>query len=114
MSNSLPIFKILTPAEYQLFCEEKIFAGAPVDIADGFIHFSDASQVLETAQKHFGEHTEIWILEIATRRFGDNLKWEESRGGALFPHLYDMELRSEDIVKARLESKQDGQFNFEI
>jgi uncharacterized protein (DUF952 family) len=62
------------------------FAGAPVDHADGYIHFSTAAQVRETAAKHFAGQDDL--LLVATDRLGPALKWEVSRGGALFPHLH--------------------------
>ena len=64
------------------------FEGAPVDIADGFIHFSTAAQVADTAAKHFRGQSDLILIAIDARSLGDKLKWEPSRGGALFPHLY--------------------------
>ncbi|MCC2108816.1 MAG: DUF952 domain-containing protein, partial [Hyphomicrobiales bacterium] len=59
-----------------------------VDLADGFIHFSTAAQVAETAAKHFAGQTDLLLVAIDGATLGDALKWEPSRGGALFPHLY--------------------------
>lgn len=70
------------------------FDGAPVDHRDGFIHFSDASQVKETAARHFRGESDLLVIAVDTEKLGPALKWEPSRGGALFPHLYgplDME-----------------------
>lgn len=64
------------------------FTGAPIDVADGFIHFSTASQVRETAARHFAGQAELLLIAIDGARLGDALKYEVSRGGALFPHLY--------------------------
>jgi uncharacterized protein (DUF952 family) len=64
------------------------FAGAPVDLADGFIHFSTAEQLAETLAKHFAGQGDLVLAAIRTERLGLALKWEVSRGGALFPHLY--------------------------
>ena len=64
------------------------FDGAPVDVADGFIHFSTAAQVRETAAKHFAGMSDLVLAAIDATRLGDRLKYEPSRGGALFPHLY--------------------------
>jgi uncharacterized protein (DUF952 family) len=64
------------------------FTGAPVDLADGFIHFSTASQARETAQKHFVGQADLLLIGVDSERLGEALKWEVSRGGALFPHLY--------------------------
>src|SRR5580693_8264105 len=64
------------------------FAGAPVDLADGYIHFSAAEQVEETAAKHFAGQRDLVLVAISADALGPALKWEPSRGGALFPHLY--------------------------
>lgn len=64
------------------------FAGAPVDLADGYIHFSTREQAEETAAKHFAGLGDLLLIAIDSDRFGADLKWEPSRGGALFPHLY--------------------------
>jgi uncharacterized protein (DUF952 family) len=65
-----------------------IFTGAPVDIADGYIHFSAAHQVRETAAKYFRNQPDLILAAIDARALGEALKWEPSRGGDLFPHLY--------------------------
>ncbi|MEM8813009.1 MAG: DUF952 domain-containing protein [Pseudomonadota bacterium] len=64
------------------------FAGAPIDLTDGFIHFSAGDQVAETAAKHFAGQDDLVLVAVDTDRLGDALKWEVSRGGARFPHLY--------------------------
>lgn len=64
------------------------FHGAPVDLKDGFIHFSTAEQVCETAAKHFAGKDDLLLVAVEGDRLGDALRWEVSRGGALFPHLY--------------------------
>ncbi|PSJ60342.1 DUF952 domain-containing protein [Pseudaminobacter soli (ex Li et al. 2025)] len=64
------------------------FTGAPIDLADGFIHFSTAEQVRETAAKHFAGQNGLLLIAIDGEKLGDALKYEVSRGGALFPHLY--------------------------
>lgn len=81
------IYKILPAALWEKAQREGIFYGAPVDIADGYIHFSTAEQVAETATKHFSGQTDLVLLALDPSRL-DDLKWEPSRGGALFPHLY--------------------------
>lgn len=66
-----------------------LFSGSAVDIADGYIHFSTGSQVRETAAKHFVGRADLALLAVATDRLPKNLlKWEPSRGGDMFPHLY--------------------------
>ena len=70
-----------------------VFHGSEVDRRDGFIHFSSADQVVETAGKHFAGQDGLLLVRIDAAKLGDRLKWEPSRGGALFPHLYgDLEL----------------------
>lgn len=64
------------------------FDGAPVDHADGYIHFSTAAQMRETAAKHFAGQADLLLVAVDAPALGDALKWEVSRGGALFPHLY--------------------------
>lgn len=74
---------------WQQAIENGVFEGAAVDLQDGFIHFSDARQVQETAARHFAGQDGLLLIQFDENAFGDRLKWEESRGGALFPHLYD-------------------------
>jgi len=64
------------------------FAGAGIDLADGYIHFSTRDQVAETAAKHFAGQPNLLLIAVAADALGPALKWEPSRGGALFPHLY--------------------------
>jgi uncharacterized protein (DUF952 family) len=64
------------------------FDGAPIDLADGYIHFSTAGQVRETAAKHFAGQHDLLLIAVPAGPLGNALKWEASRGGALFPHLY--------------------------
>lgn len=64
------------------------FEGAPVDLADGFIHFSTAEQARETAARHFAGQADLVLVAVDAAALGDALRWEPSRGGALFPHLY--------------------------
>ncbi len=64
------------------------FFGAPVDLTDGFIHFSTAEQTRETAAKHFAGEADLLLIAVEAEALGDALIWERSRGGQLFPHLY--------------------------
>lgn len=66
-----------------------IFSGAPVDHKDGYIHFSTSAQVRETAAKHFAGQENLLLVAVAADKLGENLRWEPSRGGDLFPHLYE-------------------------
>jgi uncharacterized protein (DUF952 family) len=82
------IYKICPETLWRAALTAGVFHGAPVDLRDGFIHFSTAPQVVETAAKHFAGQDNLLLLHVDTTRLGERLKWEVSRGGALFPHLY--------------------------
>lgn len=82
------IFKIVPRSLWQEAVARGAFEGAPVDLADGYIHFSTADQARETAAKHFAGQDDLLLAAFDAARFGEALKWEPSRGGALFPHLY--------------------------
>lgn len=82
------IYKICPAALWRNAERDGVFRGAPVDIADGFIHFSTAAQVAETAAKHFAGQSDLLLISVHADKLGDALRWEPSRGGALFPHLY--------------------------
>ena len=93
------IYKICDAAIWEEARETGVFAGAGIDLADGFIHFSTASQVAETAQRHFRHQTNLVLVAIETD--GLDIIWEPSRGGDLFPHLYtDMPVSSAISVTA--------------
>ena len=82
------IYKILRRPEWDAFHAAGRSLGAPIDLADGFINFSTAAQVAETAAKWFGKESDLVLVAFDADALGAALKWEESRGGALFPHLY--------------------------
>ena len=82
------IFKIAGADEWRLAEEAGVFAGAAVDRTDGYIHFSTATQAAETAAKWFAGRDDLVLAAIDADELGADLRWEPSRGGALFPHLY--------------------------
>jgi uncharacterized protein (DUF952 family) len=84
----MSIYKIFRRTEWDAFRGAGETLGAPVDLADGFIHFSTAEQVVETVAKHFGSESDLVLVAVDPARLGAALRWEPSRGGALFPHLY--------------------------
>ena len=87
------IYKICPAALWHAAEEAGVFRGAPVDLRDGFIHFSTAAQAVETAAKHFAGQGDLLLVQIDSGLLGERLKWEVSRGAALFPHLYgDLDL----------------------
>ena len=81
-------FKILTAAQWAQFETEGIFKGAPVDLADGYIHLSTADQLQGTIDKHFAGQDGLVIAEVDLVPLQPMIRWEISRGGALFPHIY--------------------------
>lgn len=82
------IYKITPRADWEAALASGTFTGAPVDLADGFIHFSTAAQVAETAARHFRGQPDLLLVAFDASALGPALKWEPSRGGDLFPHLY--------------------------
>ena len=88
MSPTVKIaYKILTPEQFAALLEDR-FSGAPVDIADGYIHLSTAAQLDETLRKHFTGQNDLVITAVDLAALGNTLRWEVSRGGQLFPHVY--------------------------
>ncbi|MET0269521.1 MAG: DUF952 domain-containing protein [Sphingomonas sp.] len=81
-------FKILTADQWAGFERDGVFAGAPVDLADGYIHLSAGDQVAGTLAKHFAGQTDLVLATVSLAMLGDGVRWEVSRGEALFPHLY--------------------------
>ena len=82
------VFKIVAADEWREAEAAGVFAGAAVDRADGFIHFSTAEQAPETAAKWFAGRDDLILAAVDAEALGADLRWEPSRGGALFPHLY--------------------------
>jgi uncharacterized protein (DUF952 family) len=82
------IYKIAPRALWQAAEAKGVFDGAAIDHADGYIHFSTAAQAVETAAKHFAGQDDLLLIAVETDKLGDALKFEVSRGGDLFPHLY--------------------------
>ena len=99
MAQPASIFKILRPSEWRAFEAARQFNGSPDDLRDGFIHLSTAPQVSGTLSRHFVNENEVVILRVAAAPLGDALRWEPSRQGALFPHLY-RPLRLEEVLEA--------------
>jgi uncharacterized protein (DUF952 family) len=82
------VYKLLTRAEWDAALAAGVFQGSAVDLADGFIHFSTAGQAQETARRYFAGVDDLLLVGFEDGALGDALKWEPSRGGELFPHLY--------------------------
>jgi uncharacterized protein (DUF952 family) len=84
------------------------FAGAPVDLADGYIHLSTEDQLAGTLDKHFVGQENLWIAEVDLDALGDAIKWEPAREGALFPHLYAPLPLSAVVAYSPVEREADG------
>ncbi len=93
------IYKLLRAGEWAAFRSTGKFAGSPDDLRDGYIHMSTAEQLAGTRAKYFGDQPDAVVLALDGDALGDALRWEPSRGGALFPHLY----RSLDVSEVRPE-----------
>ncbi len=94
------IYKIFRAGEWAVLERDGATFGSPVDLADGFVHFSTAEQAAETAARHFAGESGLVLLACDAGAMGDDLKWEVARGGGLFPHLH-RELRRSDAVWSR-------------
>jgi len=82
------IYRLLAESAWQSALAAGAFHGSEHDVRDGFIHFSTAAQVAETAARHYAGQTQLLLLGVSVAALGEALRWEPSRGGALFPHLY--------------------------
>lgn len=82
------IYKICDRALWNTAERQGVFMGASVDLDDGYIHFSDAGTVAETAARHFAGKDDLLLISVDSGLLGASLKWETSRGGVRFPHLY--------------------------
>lgn len=105
------IYKIFRKAEWAAFDQAGQTDGAPIDVQDGFIHFSTAEQAEETAAKHFAGEDDLVLVAVDADAAGDALKWEPSRGGALFPHLY-RPLKRADVVWVKNLPRGEGGHQF--
>lgn len=100
-------YKILT-AEQKDQLEAGTFKGAPVDQQDGYIHLSTAAQLQETLDKHFAGQAGLWLAAVDLDALGDTVKWEESRGGQLFPHIYGNLTLDTVTAYSELHYEEDG------
>ncbi len=87
-NDSSLIYKVCDAAEWRAAMAAGAYGGAPVDRADGFIHFSTAQQLRETVRRYFAGTGDLMLVEVDSITLGSALKWEPSRGGDMFPHLY--------------------------
>lgn len=106
------VFKLLTPDEMAAYNLAQEAPLSPADEADGYVHLSTGTQVAGTADRHFADRDALWLLAVETDRLGDELRWEVSRGGDRFPHLYGR-LAARHVVWSRpLRRGTDGRFRF--
>jgi len=108
VSRPQTAYKVLTAEEMAALERDGTFAGAAVDVADGYIHLSTADQLSATVDKHFAGRSDLHVAAVDLGSFGESLKWEESRGGELFPHLYGPLLLETVIAYGPLERDDDG------
>jgi len=100
-------YKILT-ADQMMALEAGTFAGAPIDVTDGYIHLSTAEQLRETVDKHFAGQSDLHLAAVDLDALGEQVKWEESRGNQLFPHLYGQLTLDTVVAYGPLERERDG------
>ena len=105
------IYKIFKAPEWAALQAQGETLGAPIDLADGFVHFSTAEQVAETAARHFGGWQGLVLVAANADKMKEALKWEVSRGGALFPHLY-RPLKMTDVLWSKPIPLVDGNHVF--
>jgi uncharacterized protein (DUF952 family) len=103
----LRIYKILPRADWTAAHEAGRFEGSQLDRQDGYIHFSTAAQAQETARRHFAGQPGLVVLEVEADDLGEGLRWEPSRGGDLFPHLYGA--LAVTLVRYVIEAPLDGE-----
>jgi uncharacterized protein (DUF952 family) len=88
MRNPEFVYKIASHEAYRVFSKTGVFPGMPVDLKDGYVHFSTAAQLAETLRLYFAGEGNVIVFAVRTYDLGMALRWEPSRGGQLFPHLY--------------------------
>lgn len=82
------VYKVVSRDDWDVAQRDGVYRGAPIDVTDGFIHLSAANQLVETVARHFSGQHNLLLVAIEAKQLGDALRWEPSRGGKLFPHLY--------------------------
>jgi uncharacterized protein (DUF952 family) len=111
---SLIAYKVLTAEQMAQLEAEGTFAGAPVDVADGYIHLSTADQLDETVSKHFAGQDNLHIAAVDLDALEDAVRWEPSRGGALFPHVYGALPLSAVVAYSPLERGSNGKVSLPV
>ena len=101
-------YKVLTADQMEALEANGVFAGAPVDLQDGYIHLSTAEQLTETVDKHFAGQSDLHVAAVDLDALDQAVKWEESRGGQRFPHLYGALTLEVVVAYGALERDSDG------
>ncbi|HEX8484191.1 DUF952 domain-containing protein [Sphingomonas sp.] len=107
-------YKVLTGEQMAALERDGTFTGAPVDLADGYIHLSTAAQLTATVEKHFAAQSDLHVVAVDLAAFGPSLKWEEARAGELFPHLYTPLLLETVIAYSPLTRDDDGKVKLPV
>ena len=106
-------YKLVDESEWATARMAGAYAGSAVDLADGYIHMSTAAQVAETARRHYAGRDDLVLVTVDPGPLGETLRWEASRGGDLFPHLYGPLPTSLALKERRLSVDADGVMRFE-
>jgi len=106
-------YKLVDRAEWAAALAAGVYAGSALDRADGFIHMSTAAQLAETARRHYAGRSDLVLVEVALAPLGAALKWEASRGGDLFPHLFAPLPASPNLPQRGLSVDADGLMRFD-
>jgi len=112
--SALVAYKVLTGEQMARLEADGVFEGAPVDLADGYIHLSTAEQLDETVAKHFAGLDDLHIAAVDLEALAKSVKWEPSRGGALFPHIYGPLPLSVMTAYSPLVRDEDGQVRLPV
>lgn len=106
-------YKLVDRTEWTAALAVGVYAGSAVDLADGYIHMSTAAQLAETARRHYAGKHDLVLVEVALAPLGEALKWEMSRGGDLFPHLFAPLPAGPEAPQRGLSVDADGVMRFE-
>ena len=110
MADERPMlaYKVLTGEQVAALERQGRFDGAPVDVADGYIHLSTPAQLTATVDKHFAGQDDLHVAAVDLAAYGDRVRWEAAREGQLFPHLYEPLLLETVVAYGPLERLEDG------
>ena len=108
-----PVYKLVDHGEWQAARAAGAYAGSAVDLADGYIHMSTTAQLAETARRHYAGRGALVLVAVDPAALGEGLRWEPSRGGDLFPHLYGPLPLSAALSERALSVAVDGTMTFD-